>query len=374
MVSTAELLIVSASTGTGHARAAEALLSAALRRQPGRQVEHVDLLELAPRWVRTAYGEGYELLASRAPWLWREVYRRTDASDGDRARWGPLAQRILFREFRRLLLSRPWSLCLSTHFLPGQLAAGSPGLPPFALVITDLTLHRFWAQPRVRRYFVGCEALASELRARVPGSRVDATGIPIAPRFEDAPNRAEARAALGLNPDRPVVLVMGGGLGLGMEETVAAVARAGVEGLQIIAVCGRNEDAADRLRAAGIAGDRLHAFGYVHDIERYLAAASLTVTKPGGLTTSEALALSCPLLLTRPIPGQEEGNTRVLCAAGAAVEATDPTAVTREVERIFRDPGRLNDLSASACAMGRPHAAADIVGTVDREYFSRAVA
>jgi processive 1,2-diacylglycerol beta-glucosyltransferase len=92
------------------------------------------------------------------------------------------------------------------------------------------------------------------------------------------------------------------------------------------------------------------------------------------LTTSEALALSCPLLLTRPIPGQEEGNTRVLCAAGAAVEATDPTAVTREVERIFRNPDRLNDLSASARAMGRPHAAADIMGTVDREYFSRAVA
>ncbi|HEX2188750.1 MAG TPA: hypothetical protein VHG51_07605, partial [Longimicrobiaceae bacterium] len=165
------VLIVSASTGTGHLRAGEALRQAFAERDPALRVEHVDLLGLAPRWVRAAYGAGYELVAARAPWLWERIYHRTDGEDHDHARWGPLAQRLLFREFRRLLLAGPWRLCLCTHFLPCQLAAGRPGLPPFALVVTDFTLHRYWAQPAVRRYFVATEALGAELRGRVRGAR-----------------------------------------------------------------------------------------------------------------------------------------------------------------------------------------------------------
>ena len=367
MSTAGELLIVSASTGTGHARAAEALRAAALCDGRWRSVEHVDLLDLSPRWVRAAYGDGYELLASRAPWLWREVYRRTDSPAGDLARWGPVAQRLLFREFRGLLQSRAWSSCLCTHFLPGQLAAGTPGLPPFALVITDLTLHRFWAQPRVQRYFVGCDALAEEVGARVPRAQVSVTGIPVAPRFAAAPSRSAARLVLGLRDDRPVVLVMGGGLGLGVEETVGAVAQAPVDGLQVLAICGRNREAATRLRASGLLGERLRTFDYVHDVELYLAAADLVVTKPGGLTTSEALALGRPLLLTRPVPGQEEGNTRVLCGAGAAVEALHPDAVSTAVAEILQAPARLAELSANAERLGRPRAAAAVVDAIHRE-------
>jgi|GEM_PF-5712094 len=96
------VLIVSASTGTGHARAADALVEAFARRSPDLHVRHEDLLLLAPRWVRAVYGGGYELMATRAPWLWREVYRWTDASDGDRARWGAAAERIL-TDSRRFL-------------------------------------------------------------------------------------------------------------------------------------------------------------------------------------------------------------------------------------------------------------------------------
>jgi len=374
MANRAGVLIVSAAAGTGHLRAAEALRAAIEKREPGRRVEHVELLELAPRWVRAAYGEGYELLAARAPWLWRQVYERTDAPECDHARWGPLAQRILFREFRRLLLSQPWSVCLSTHFLPGQLAAGAAGVPPFATAITDLTLHRFWAQPRVGRYFVGSEVLASALRLRLPGARVDATGIPIAPRFAAAPERAAARASLGLDAERPVVVVMGGGLGLGVEAMATAAARARIEGLQIVAICGRNQPAEERLRAASGSLEGLRVVGYASDVERYLAAADLAVTKPGGLTISEALALGCPLLLTRPIPGQEEGNTRVLCAAGAALSATQPVEVTRQLELIFGDPQRLASLRTAARTLGRPHAAESIASIIQQEYLSRAAA
>ena len=368
------VLIVSASTGTGHARAAAALHEALLERDPALRVEHVDLLELAPRWVRAAYGSGYELVVARAPWLWERIYRRTDGGDGDRARWGPLAQRLLFREFRRLLLSAPWRLCLCTHFLPCQLAAGRPGLPPFALAVTDFTLHRWWVQPGVRRYFVATGALAAELRPRVRGARVDATGIPVAGGFAAAPPREEARAQLGLDAARRTVLVMGGGLGLGMEEMVDAVLAADVRDVQVVAVCGRNAEARARLEALGLPPERLRACGYVHGVERYLAAADVVVTKPGGLTASEALAVGRPLLLTRPIPGQEVGNTRALAAAGAALAAPDGRALRGALEEVFGAPGLLAGLADAARRFGRPGSASAVAEAVRAEYLWEAEA
>lgn len=362
------VLIVSASTGTGHMRAAEALREAFAARDGGREVRHVDLLATAPRGVRAVYGTGYEKVAERAPQLWGRVYRALDGDDADLARWGPAANRLLFREFRKLLLSRRWSVCVATHFLPCQLAAGRAGLPPFAMVVTDFTLHRVWVQPRVRRVFVATEAMATELRERVPGVRVDATGIPIAPPFAAAPSRDEARGALGLDLARRVALVMGGGLGLGVEEAARAALDAAPEDVQVVAVCGRNEEARARLTSLSVAPGRLVVHGYASGMERFIAAADVVATKPGGLTTSESLALGRPLILTKPIPGAEEGNTRALTAEGAALAAQDDASLRDAFRRAFAEPGMLDSLSAAARALGRPTSAHDVATLVDREY------
>src|SRR5687767_13764999 len=130
------VLIVSASAGAGHMRAAEALRENFVAQSRRGWTEHVDILELAPRWVRHAYGGGFELVAAHAPWMWRELYSLTDGRHSDLARWGPLAERLLFRAFRRLAENGDWDLILCTHFLPCQLTARRRDLPPFALVVT----------------------------------------------------------------------------------------------------------------------------------------------------------------------------------------------------------------------------------------------
>ncbi len=355
------ILVVSASTGTGHRRAGEAIRERFVSCAPPAYVAHVDLLDLAPRWIRATVGNGYELLATHTPRIWDQLYRRSDVPSPDLARWGPAIHRTLFREFRRLLLSRDWGACVCTHFLPGQLAAGTPGAPWFAMVVTDLTLHHFWSQPRVPQYFVANVGLADGLRARVPRSAVDVTGIPVSQRFAEAPSRTEARAALGLPPDAPTVVVMGGGLGTGIEAMATSVVQANAPGLRVVAVCGRNEEARKRLEDLAREHDHLTVRGFVTDVERYFAAADVIVTKPGGLSTAEALAVGRPLILTRPIPGQEEGNIRVLRDAGVASEARDPAALRRAVEDAFADPLRLQRITAAAAALGRPWAADEIV-------------
>lgn len=358
------VLIVSASTGTGHLRAAEALREAAAA-EPWIHAEHVDLLELAPSWVRSVYGAGYETVAARAPRVWKGIYRLTDGQEADRARWAPLAWRILFREFHRLLRAEPWSACVCTHFLPCQLAADRRGMPPFSLVMTDLTVHRYWVQPRVRRYFVGVEAAARDLRRRVPGARVDATGIPVSAAIAAAPTREAARAALGIGR-RPLLLVTGGGLGIGVEEAAAAALAGAPPEVEVAVVCGRNQAAHARLSARAASEPRLRVQGYVRDMERWLAAADAVAGKAGGLFTSEALALGKPLVLTRPIPGAEEGNTRLVVAEGAALAATDFASTRDAFARVFTEPGLLGRLSANARRLGRPDAARAVLAAVAR--------
>jgi processive 1,2-diacylglycerol beta-glucosyltransferase len=374
MSPTPAVLIVSAANGTGHLRAAEAVREAFAAREEAVHVEHVELLSIAPRWVRAFYGSLFEAMVCKAPRVWKEIYRLTDGDDHDSARWAPLAHRTLFREFRRLLQSRPWSMCLSTHFLPCQLAAGRPGLPPFGLVVTDFGLHRYWAQPGVSSYYVATDTLAGELRRRVRGARVEATGIPIAPVFAHAPTAQEARAQLGLAPERRVALVMGGGLGIGVEEGVLAALQSVDRTVQVVAICGKNEPARCRLSALGAPEERLRVEGHVNGMERWLAAADVVVGKPGGLTVSEALALGRPLLLTRPIPGAEEGNTRAVVAEGAALCAPTHDALRQQMRRVFAEPGLLQGLSDAARRIGRPHAAPAIAEAIHRDYLHRAAA
>jgi processive 1,2-diacylglycerol beta-glucosyltransferase len=365
-VNQASVLIVSASAGTGHLRAGDALREAF--ELEGTNAEHVDVLGLAPAWVRTLYGGAFELLASRAPRIWRELYDFADGPSGDQARWGPVAARVLFREFRRLLRSRPWRCCVCTHFLPSQLAAGRPGLPPFAQVMTDFVLHRYWVQPRVRDHFVAGPDIARDLAGRILAVRVQATGIPISPVFERPPHVSEARAEWGLDCARPVALVMGGGLGLGVEGAAKAALTANIPGLQIVAVTGRNAAAKARLEQLDISPDRLRVLGYVQGMERLLPAADVVVTKPGGLSTSEAIAVGKPLILTRPIPGHEAANLEFLVGRGVAIAAQRENEVTAAVARFFHEAALRLSLAEAARAMGAPGAARMIARAVRRRH------
>lgn len=355
---TGPVLIVSASAGTGHVRAAQALEKAF--RAAGVETEHVDVLELAPRALRLAYGGGFELLAKRAPRVWGELYSRFDGPGGDRAAWGPFAARLLFREFERLLRSRPWSHCVCTHFLPAQLASARYPALPFSLAITDHVLHRYWVQPGVRTYFTANDGLAHALGVRLPGARVHVTGIPVDPDLTQADDAA-ARRQHHLAPDRGIALLVGGGLGIGVEDSVAEALDALPEDVQLVAVCGRNDAARERLAARSIPTDRLRVLGHVEGLGGLLAAADVVITKAGGLTTAEALALGRPLLLMGALPGQEEGNMRHLVAAGAALQATEPGALRAALASFFADPALRFRLGVSARGLGRPSAARHIV-------------
>ena len=232
--------------------------------------------------------------------------------------------------------------------------------------MTNYDIHRFWIHERMTGYFAGSEEVAYRMVDRgIPEDRVHVTGIPIMPAFSAELSREECARELGVRPDRLTILMMSGGQGLGGVRELAE-RLLGIEGdFQLFVLAGRNEKLLAGLRelAARHAG-QLFPMGFTNTVERVMAASDLAVTKPGGLTTSECLAVGLPMIIVSPIPGQEERNADYLLEGGAALKAYDGAGLELRVRRLLKDPSRLVALREASRAMGHPHAARDAVRIV----------
>ncbi|MBI3565587.1 MAG: hypothetical protein HY079_10360, partial [Elusimicrobia bacterium] len=211
---------------------------------------------------------------------------------------------------------------------------------PLVGVLTDYGAHPFWAAPAADLIVAPSPAAAAELRRLgVPAERVHDCGVPIHAAFAAAPPRARARAELRLPPSAPVVLVGGGSKGLGALDRAVAELLRGSPRAAVLALCGGNDRLRRSLSARREAGGRLRVFGPQPPsfVASLLAAADLHVGKPGGMTAAETLAVGVPMILARPLPGQEEANARHLLAAGAAAYGGTPAACARAAALLLAD-------------------------------------
>ena len=365
------VLIFSVSAGAGHVRAAEALRATAAALYPAATVQHVDLMTLVGRVFRQVYAESYIKLVERHPALWGYLYAQTDqqTEDSRLRRLQMAVERLSTTRILACLRDAAPHHVICTHFLPAQLLARlrrhDRWHHPVWVQITDYDVHRLWLHEGLSGYFAGNEEVAFRVRARLPAAAVEVTGIPIMPAFAAPPARAACRAELGLAPDRRVLLLMAGGAGVGSLDTLAARLLAEPDDWLILALAGRNQALLDRLRAlAAQHPGRLQPHPFTTTPERFMQASDLAITKPGGLTTSECLALGLPMVLISPIPGQEERNADFLLESGAALKAMDADAVVYRVRALGRAPARLAALRTAAAALGRPHAAASVLRRV----------
>lgn len=373
-----QLLILSVSAGNGHVRAAQALAATAQTLVPPCTTVHIDAMAHVAPGFRKVYTEGYIQLVNRAPDLWSYLHQRADTTPhhaaSQRLRRGieRLSAGALLREIRRI---KPEAM-VCTHFLPAELLMrerkrGRIDCPVW-LQITDYDLHNMWLVPDMTGYLAATEEVAFRLRARgIPAERIHVTGIPVMPAFSepDAPAlaRATCAAALGLDPSRPILLMASGGAGVGDLPSMVERVLATTDQAQVIAVAGRNAEAHGRLQAlAARHPERMVAIGFTDEMHKLMAAADLVVTKPGGLTVSECLALGKPMLLISPIPGQEEHNAGFLMEEGAAWLAYDAIGLDYKVARLMADRAKLARMAERSRALGKPQAAAAVLQRVLR--------
>ncbi len=366
------ILILSVSTGSGHLRAAEAVELALRRTAPEAIVKNVDVLSLSTAPFRYCYGQVYVDMIDWAPQVLGFFYNLMDRytpPEQQSHRWDRLRvklEKMSMRPFLHLLKSQPWDLVINTHFLSGEIIASLHAerrpAPPQLMVITDFEAHRLWVTQPCEHYFTATEETARYVECLgVPRGAATVTGIPIHPVFAEAKGRAVCRARCGLAGDRPVLLQLAGGHGVGpMEELYRALLTVDVP-IQLVVVTGRNAAARRHLEGIPVpARHRTTVLGYTREMDELMAAADLAVTKPGGLTTSEALARGLPLAIVYPVPGQEDRNSDYLLENGAAIKINHVPTLAFKVTELLRDPERLARLKANARRLGRPRAAFDV--------------
>ncbi len=325
----ARVLILSAAVGGGHFRAAEAIELALRGLAPGWVIEHRDVLSLASQAFRRLYGKGYLDFANRAPHLLGFVYDvldRPSPKDPAAAALRVAVEKLNLRPFLQLLQGEPWDLVVNTHFLPAEIIAslrrcGRTSIPQVT-VVTDFMLHRLWIQEPCEHYFVATSESAAYARALgVPAGRISVTGIPIHPAFGQPARRRPCLQALGCRGERPIVLLLSGGFGVGPIETILDGVLSVARPLEVVVVCGRNGRLERRLAArAPRPPHRLRVLGYTSELDRWLAVADVVISKPGGLTASEILSRGAVFAIVNPIPGQESRNADYLLENGAAVK------------------------------------------------------
>ncbi len=366
---TSRVLVLSVSAGAGHTRAAEALVAHAQSEFPRLSVQHTDMMSVVPRWFRAIYRDLYLSLSAGLPEVWGWLYRKTgesasaSLSERLRQRLQQLGARQLFSEIENY---RPDAI-ICTHFLPAELLAAERRAGrldcPVWVQVTDFDLHRMWVHEGISGYFVGSEELAFRLRMQgVPDAQIEISGIPVMPGFAATHARTQAAAALGLDPGLATVLMMSGGAGAGLQKETIRMLLAQHRQLQLIVLAGRNDALRQSLQElVSLQPARLRVFGFTDDVHRMMACADLAITKPGGLSTSECLAMGLPMLLVNPIPGQEERNAAYLMQEGAAVRADDPLTLQFRLQRLLGDPTQLARMRERALALAKPLAAKKVL-------------
>lgn len=364
------VLIATVTAGGGHLAAAGALEESWRATRPQDVLEKVDVLDFASKLYRKIYVQSYVRVIEHVPELYALVFKKTDnhhevqkATNFRRS----FAHHTNKKFVKYMQQFKP-DVVLCPHYLPleiiGHLEQQNNGPVPYSVsIVTDFEAHAFWMEPSVNFYCVAAEETKGSLVARgIQPDRIAVTGIPISSRFSDKPNLFELRRRLGLRDDLPVLLVLAGGFGMGpVAEILEQLDK--VDGyFQTVVVAGRNEE----LRHELAAQQRTHptdVFGFVRNMHELMAVADLIITKPGGLTTSEALALGKPMLIISPIPGQEAANSDFLLEHGAATKVNRMDDIPFRLKQLLGSK-KLVDMTKAAKALGRPHAAADVCRAV----------
>jgi processive 1,2-diacylglycerol beta-glucosyltransferase len=365
------VLVLSASSGAGHVRAAQAL-EKAFRAHGDCIVEHIDALSYVSKVFQQIYDKAYIRMVRRVPELMGLLYDRTD-QPWQHPRRRLALDRLNTQPMIRMLKQVQPDLCIATHFLPAEILAWLIAKKKLqarnAIVVTDYDVHAMWLCRTVDRYYVALPESAEYLaNIGVPREKLRVTGIPVDPLFEKPVGQGEARGKVGLDSSARVLLIAAGGYGLGPVEQLVKDLLALGRTWQIVAIAGKSEKLKKRLeqisRSAGKlpgGNDRLVAIGFTQEMDQYMAAADLLVGKAGGLTTSEALARALPMALIEPIPGQEARNADHLLEAGAAVRCNNLPAAAWKIAGLLERPEKLAAMKNAAAELAHPHAARVIV-------------
>jgi processive 1,2-diacylglycerol beta-glucosyltransferase len=364
------VLILSASAGAGHIRAAQAVEKAFLQLKAAKELRNIDTLDYTNKLFQKLYSKAYIELVDKAPDVLGWLYDHFDKP------WKNQKERLAFDKlntgpFIKMIKDYQPELAVCTHFLPSEIISWLKEKKRLttqqAIIVTDFDVHAMWLCHHYEHYFVAMEETKAHMQELgIPAEKITVSGIPIDPIFAQHKDKAEMRRKHDLDADLPAILISAGGFGVGPMEMLIESLKKLKNKVQVIAICGRNEELKKRLettcgRLPANYPVKIFPVGYTTEMDEYMSAADLLLGKPGGLTTSEALAKGLPLVIVNPIQGQEERNSDHLLEEGAAIRCNNMPVLAYKIDNLLGDTNRLAMMRKNTRRLARPEAALDIV-------------
>ncbi|HHU31316.1 MAG TPA: glycosyltransferase [Clostridia bacterium] len=355
-----DVLMLTASYGGGHLQAAKAMVLGLKALKPDLRIETLDYV----RWLNSALDYITRLLyvkvTSKAPLIWHILYDITDRPFF--AKYS-IARKLGFGRLYNYIAVKKPKVIISTHFFTtaviGEMKNKGLINIPLATIITDNIMHALWFNPNVDLYLVANEMIKKELiKKGISPDDVKVTGIPIDLKFNHKESKNSLRRRYNLSTELPTILVMCGAYGMGDILGICDYLAKHEKRLQVVVVTGKDEKLKKRISELAFGSrNKFLVLGYVNNVFEWMGVSDLLISKAGGLTTSEALASNLPMLIYRPIPGQEEGNANYLMQAGVARVAYNMEQFKEDFQYLLSQPNLLAEMSSKCSLIKKPLAA-----------------
>ncbi len=362
------VLILSVTAGYGHHATAKAIGD--MLTGKGAEVHTLDVYAYISNLIKTTIDKGYLFSSRHMQTLYRLVYQLAENNGASYFSSAPSIINIInalgASKFAKVLAGYSPDVIVCTHIFAAQMVdelKKRKKLDDITTIgiVTDYTLHPYWEDvPRVQYIVTASELLTYRCMKRgIPEERILPFGIPVHPKFNRYQSREDAAAQLGIDPAMRTLLLMGGSMGYADHvKILETLTRIGIP-LQLLVVCGNNSKMklrVDQFASRYEGGCVVRAYGFVHNVEVMMSASDCIVSKPGGLTVSEALAKNLPMLLVHPIPGHEERNVEFLVNNGMAALITKHFPIDEAVYELFSNPARLQTVRQNMRAVAHPDA------------------
>ncbi|MFA6384152.1 MAG: glycosyltransferase [Candidatus Omnitrophota bacterium] len=359
------IILMYISEVSGHHSATIAIEKAIGMLAPGTQVMNINAFRYTNPISEKVVNHIYTTIIKRTPKLWDMIYD----NPGVKKRLDKIknaVHKMNTPKFARLFQRFAPDIVICTQAFPCGMVADykkhcNSNIKLIA-VLTDYIPHAYWIYDTVDLYITPSEEVSQRLIMKgIPAEKIRSLGIPFDPKFNAPVDKAKVYRNLRLDPGLKTVLLMGGGQGLGPIKTIVKALEKVKCDFQEVIVTGTNKKLYKSLKSRiKKSKKRIHLLKYVDYVNELMTIADVIVTKPGGITTSEALSKKLPMLILRPIPGQEESNTVYLTQKKAAIRITKPKEITRLLEDLFTEPHKLKAMADAAGQMSKPHASMDI--------------
>ncbi len=364
-MSSKRIILMYISEVSGHHSATLAIEEALKILQPGIETLNINAFNYTNPISEKIVNRLYMGVIKRTPKIWDYLYdnpavvKNVEKIKETIHKFNSPKLKTLFEKFQ------PHAIVCTQAFPCGMCAdykkSFNSSIPLFA-VLTDYIPHSYWLYDMVDYYVTPSEEVTVRLMNKgIPLAKIISMGIPFDPHFNEPLDTQKIYEKLNLDPACPTLLIMGGGQGLGPIKAIVRSLENVGQDIQEIVVVGTNRRLYKAIkRKTDEYKKKIVLFGYTNNINELMSISNIIITKPGGVTVAEVLAKKIPMIIVKPIPGQEVNNTAYLTREGAAIKVDDPERINLVVEDLLAHPEKLDYLSSSASRIAKPNASLDI--------------